>query len=205
MLHLMKRAYLEVKRPVHWIVWMVVLIVLSTLYPTEPAAYVRDPDHVPGVVVHVMDQYGRFINTALQIALPLVYRDPVGIAQLAYIAVATTAATHGLKYVVNDWHVDGIRLGQRPSGEGSRHNMPSGHSSMASCAVYFVCRRYGMRFAWIMVPVLALTMYARVALEAHTVSAVICGALIGLLMAAIFTSRYVARANDPGTLAPAAT
>jgi membrane-associated phospholipid phosphatase len=191
MLPLMKRAIVVVDRPTKLIVSMALLVVVSAIYPSDLTTYTHDPADPAGVVVHAVDQYGRFINTALQVALPLLHRDPVGAVQLVYIAVSATAATHGMKRLLNDWRIGGTRLGQRPSGDGSKHNSPSGHSSMASCAVYFVCRRYGLRFAWVMVPVLALTMYARVALNAHTVSAVLCGALIGFLFAAIFTSRVL--------------
>jgi lipid A 1-phosphatase len=86
--------------------------------------------------------------------------------------------------------------------------MPSGHSSMASCATYFVCRRYGLWHALYLLPILLLTMYARVALNDHTVSAVIVGALVGFVTAALFTSPYkpddaVQRKRHPQTRADA--
>ena len=82
----------------------------------------------------------------------------------------------------------GVRLGERP--HGGRHNMPSGHASLASSAVYFVGRRYGWWHLLYLVPVLLLTMFARVELDAHTGSAVIAGALIGIFSAALFTGKY---------------
>jgi membrane-associated phospholipid phosphatase len=185
---LVKTAWAEVHRPRRLIGWLIALIVLSTGYPSNLASYPQVTDVEPAI--SGADHYGRFINTALQVALPVVMRDPVGVVQLAYVAVGTTVFTHALKWLVNDWYVGGARLGQRPAGAHSKHNMPSGHASMSSCAVYFVCRRYGLRYAWLMVPVLLLTMFARVALGAHTVSAVVCGALIGFVVAAIFTSTY---------------
>jgi membrane-associated phospholipid phosphatase len=188
--HLIRIAWTEVHQPRRLIGWLILSILLSTAYPSDIASYAHETDG--GAAVLVADHYGRFINTVVQVALPVLMRDPVGAIQLAYVAVGTTVFTHGLKRLVNGWHVGGTRLGQRPGGPHSKHNMPSGHSSMSSCAVYFVCRRYGLRYAWLMVPVLALTMYARVALGAHTVSAVLCGALIGFVVAAIFTSRYQA-------------
>ena len=57
-----------------------------------------------------------------------------------------------------------------------------------SCAAYFVSRRYGWKHALYLVPILLLTMYARVELNDHTVSAVVVGALVGLVSAAMFTS-----------------
>jgi membrane-associated phospholipid phosphatase len=186
--HLARIAWTEVHQPRGLIGWLMLLIVLATAYPTDIGSYPHEAEG--GAAVMVADHYGRFINTVVQVALPVLMRDPVGAMQLAYVAIGTTIFTHALKRLVNDWHVGRTRLGERPGGPHSKHNMPSGHSSMSSCAVYFVCRRYGLRYALLMVPVLALTMYARVALGAHTISAVLCGALIGFVVAAIFTSRY---------------
>ena len=59
---------------------------------------------------------------------------------------------------------------------------------MAASATYFVMRRYGWAHALYLVPLLLLTLHARVALGAHTISAVLAGALVGLLAAAAFTS-----------------
>jgi membrane-associated phospholipid phosphatase len=126
----------------------------------------------------------------VQIAVPILLADKAGMIQLAYIAVTATVATHGVKRLVNDWTLFGTRIGQRPGGEDSKHNAPSGHSSMASCAAYFVCRRYGLWYAFLLVPILLLTMYARVMLNDHTISAAISGALLGLLTAAIFTTKF---------------
>ena len=61
---------------------------------------------------------------------------------------------------------------------------------MSSCGAYFVCRRYGWKLAWIVFPILLLTMYARVALNEHTISAVLAGGFLGLLVSAIFTTRH---------------
>lgn len=180
----------RVVRPRSLIVCLMILAAASAFYPSDLASYTSESDHPAGVLLHVVNDYGRFIDTLLQVALPVIFRDPVGAIQLACVAVSTTVLTQGAKRAFNNVAIGGTRLGQRPSGPGSKHNMPSGHSSMASCAVWFVCRRYGMRFAWAMMPILALTMYARVALGVHTISAVLCGALVGFLAAAFFTSRY---------------
>jgi lipid A 1-phosphatase len=187
----MKNIVLGVDRPTRLIAWLVVGIALTAVYPSDLGSYPPADQVQPAALVVAVDHYGRFVDTALQVALPLILGDSVGVGQLACVAVAATLATHGLKWFLNDKVVLGTRLGERPSNSHSKHNMPSGHSSMASCAVYFVCRRYGLRLAWVMVPVMLLTMYARFALEAHTVSAVLCGALIGILAAVLFTSRYV--------------
>lgn len=143
-----------------------------------------------GWLVRHTEDYGRYINTFLQVALPLATRDLTGLKQLMLVAVTGTLATHGMKRALNDVKIMGTRLGQRPSNTNSKHNMPSGHASLAGSGAYFVCRRYGLRFALFVVPILFMTMYTRVILDAHTVSAVLAGSLIGILTAALFTTKY---------------
>lgn len=192
---LMKRAYREVRPPEGFILACALGIPLSLSHPTDLARYPEAPPPQPWAVF--TEDYLRFANTAVQVALPLVMRDTIGMVQLVYVGVSTTLATHGIKRIVDDWEVGGTRLGERPSGPGSMYNMPSGHASQASCAVYFVGRRYGWWHLAYLVPILLLTMCARVALNAHTVSAVIAGALIGLVTAAIFTSKRNAGRAGP--------
>lgn len=169
----------------------VLLLFLCMLYPSDMqqdalTSHGKQPDSI----VQKTERYGRFVNTVLQVALPLATRDIIGLKQLVLIAFTGTLATHGLKRVLNDVEVMGIRLGQRPSGTHSKHNMPSGHSSLAASGAYFVCRRYGLKFALVVIPVLILTMYARVILDAHTIAAVLTGSLVGVLTTALFTTRY---------------
>lgn len=195
---LFKQAYDERDRPSRLQIFCVVGILLSIVFPTDLLSYRATPVDTSPLVVGT-DHYGRFVNTAVQAALPIVTGDSIGFVQLVYVALGTTAATHGLKFLLDKTQVWDARLGERPNG--GEHNMPSGHSSMASCAVYFVCRRYGWWHALYMVPILLLTMYARVQLEAHTIPAVIAGALVGILMAAIFTGK---RRQPPVPASPAA-
>jgi lipid A 1-phosphatase len=167
------------------------LLCLCIFYPSdlqEKSDFLHGKE--VGLLVHDTDRYGRFFNTFLQVALPIATRDIVGLKQLVVIAVAGTIATHGLKRALNDVEVVGTRLGQRPVNANSKHNMPSGHSSLAASGAYFVCRRYGYRLALVVVPILFMTMYARVMLDAHTISAVLAGALVGIFTAALFTTRY---------------
>lgn len=184
------RAYAEVRVP-RLLTWTLILAFVASIL--NPLSLDKHPskENFESVqpLVNGVENYGRFVNTALQIGVPLLLMDKVGLAQLAIIGVASTIATHGLKHVVNDWIIDGVRLGQRPSGANSKHNTPSGHSSLASSAVYFLARRYSYYFLIITVPVLLLTMLTRVALDAHTISGVVSGAFLGLLMATLFTSR----------------
>ncbi|MEO5565569.1 MAG: phosphatase PAP2 family protein [Luteimonas sp.] len=165
----------------------------STFFPSDLAGYASKVgiSRAP-TAVYDIDHYGRFFNTALQAGLPVVLGDKAGMLELAKVAVATTLATHLLKHALNNVHVKGTRLGQRPFSPDSSLNMPSGHSSMASCGAYFVSRRYGWKLAFLVLPVLALTMFARVSLDEHTVSAVISGALLGILVTALFTTPYKA-------------
>jgi lipid A 1-phosphatase len=180
-------AYAEVRRPVVLIVVLLIGIVLSAAYPTKLESYPVLPAGA-GVPMEVTltENYVRFVPTAVQVALPVVLGDKVGLVQLLYVALSTTIVTHGLKHFLDDCWVMHTRLGQRPNG--GSINMPSGHSSMASCAVYFIGRRYSPWLGLLLSIIVALTMYARVMLNAHTISAVIAGALVGCLTTALFTS-----------------
>ncbi len=174
-----------------------VLLLLCLFYPTNLHFSCDSTNNRRDMaLVHATEKYGRFVNTALQIALPLVMRDAVGLQQLVVVAITATAMTHGLKRALNDVDIMETRLGQRPCNAGSKHNMPSGHSSLAASGAYFVCRRYGLRYAFVVVPILILTMHARVALDAHSMSAVLAGALIGLLTTAMFTTRLQPRISQ---------
>lgn len=186
---LMRQAYAEAKVPRWFVLLCLGGILLAGSYPSDLPSYrpVREADAT--AFVHFTNSYLRFANTVVQVALPVAFADQIGMVQLAYVAISTTAATQGLKFLVNKWEFGGTRLGERPSGPTSNHNMPSGHSSMASCAVYYIGRRYGLWHLLYLVPIMLLTMYARVELGSHTIAAVIAGALIGVMMAAIFTSK----------------
>lgn len=183
---LARQAYAEVTPRKSLLIVCVLGIILSILWPTNLASY-RATAPEKTLLVLRTDHYLRFTNTIAQIAIPVIERDPVGMMQLLYVGVSTTLVTHGLKYLLDPVTVWGTRLGERPSG--GRHNMPSGHSSMAACALYYVCRRYGWHHALYMLPVTLLTMFARVEMNVHTASAVVAGALVGILMSAIFTSK----------------
>lgn len=177
--------------PLGRVLWLLGLVAFlsSTFYPSDMASYMSDRgiSRAPGLA-RATERYGRFINPVIQGGLPLVLGDREGLLELARVAVVTTLATHVLKHGLNRVHVGGTRLGERPSG--GDLNMPSGHSSMASSGAYFVTRRYGWRWGLVLIPIMLLTMFARVSLDEHTVSAVLSGALLGLLCTALFTTRW---------------
>lgn len=167
----------------------VVLFCLSIIYPSDMSFYLENKtDNVP-YHVDFIEHKARFTNTILQALLPIIMRDPVGLAQAINVGIATTIATHSMKFAFNNVHIGSTRLGQRPYSQNSSSNMPSGHSSMASCAAYFVARRYGYRWLFVLLPILILTMYARFMLDMHTLSATIAGASIGIICAIFLTSK----------------
>jgi len=135
---------------------------------------------------HWVENRGRFISTAAQVLIPLVLNDKVGLAQMLYSGLATTVSTHLLKHLKNDVHIGQTRLGERPNG--GRHNVPSGHSSMAGSALGFIWRRYGAWHLMYLLPILMATMATRVFLSAHTISAVLAGALLGVVVTYVMTS-----------------
>ncbi len=190
-IELSKYAYHDVRRPLQIILCYTMIFILVSLYPSDHSVrQLETPSPDTMAVARWTDDYGRFAVTALQVALPLLLKDKVGMMQLGFVAVSTTLTTHGFKRLTNEWMIDKTRLGQRPSGTESRHNMPSGHSSMASCAAFFVCRRYGMKYAILVIPIMLLTMLSRVVLDDHTISAVLSGGLLGIICTLLFTSCY---------------
>jgi membrane-associated phospholipid phosphatase len=140
-------------------------------------------------IVQKTEKYLRHTNSVLPIATVIVLRDWKGAGQIIGVIGAGIVASHGPKRLLNDVSIMGTRLGQRPSSKTSKHNMPSGHSTLASAGGWFMARRYSMWFLLLCLPITALTMYARVMLGAHTVSATIAGTILGVLVAALFVRR----------------
>lgn len=172
---------------------MALALVLATVFPTDLEQNYSEPrgGHQDELVVGV-ETYARHMNSVIPLAMALLLRDVSGLKQLAMITVVGIAATHGPKRLLNDVEIGGTRLGQRPGSPTSKHNMPSGHSSLASIGACFAVRRYSPWLGLIVWPVLLLTMYARVMLDAHTVSATIAGAVTGILVVAAFATPSIA-------------
>ena len=176
----------------HTIVLVLLLALIggAVVYPSDLPGYHAAPyDGAQDPLVTGTEDYGRHLNTLLALAVPLMARDPAGFRQLAVITLAGILATHGPKRLLDGLVIGATRLGERPHSPDSQHNMPSGHSALASSVVWFLGRRYSWWLALITVPITLLTMYARVMLNAHTFSAVIAGCLIGLVIAALFTTQ----------------
>ncbi|MBE1284431.1 MAG: phosphatase PAP2 family protein [Rhodobacteraceae bacterium] len=169
------------------LVWIAALVslVVATLYPSDMDGHYAESrkGHNSALVTGVED-YGRHVNTLVPLGTAIALRDIKGLLQIATVGFAGTVATHGPKRLLNDVEIFGTRLGQRPNG--GDHNLPSGHSSLASAGAYIAVRRYSKWLGVIVWPILFLTMYARYMLDAHTVSATIAGAIIGLLVADLF-------------------
>ena len=174
-----------------FIILLIGIIVLSSLYPSDlekDYSTTRGGQDMPFVVV--TEKYGRHINTLMPFALALISRDKNGIKQLLIITVSGILASHGPKRFLNNVQIMGTRLGERPFSPTSNHNTPSGHSTLAGASAYFVMRRYSWWFAIVVIPILLSTMYARVMLDQHTISATVAGAATGLLVAALFSTKF---------------
>ena len=174
------------------IVLLVTIILISSLYPSDlenDYSTYRGGEDISFVVS--TEKYGRHINTLLPFALAIISRDKAGFKQILVIAVSGIIASHGPKRILNNVKIMGTRLGQRPFSSTSKHNTPSGHSTLAGATAYFVMRRYSWWFAVIVIPVLLCTMYARVMLDKHTISATFAGAATGLLVAALFSTKFL--------------
>ncbi|GAA8066418.1 lipid A 1-phosphatase LpxE [Helicobacter pylori] len=138
------------------------------------------------LVFHFTEHYARFIPTILSVAIPLIQRDAIGLFQVANSSIATTLLTHTTKRALNNVTINNQRLGERPYG--GNFNMPSGHSSMVGLAVAFLMCRYSFKkYLWLL-PLVPLTMLARIYLDMHTIGAVLAGLGIGMLCVSLFTS-----------------
>ncbi|MDC1248751.1 MAG: phosphatase PAP2 family protein, partial [Planktomarina sp.] len=174
------------------IVLLVTIILISSLYPSDlenDYSTSRGGEDISFVVS--TEKYGRHINTLMPFALAIISRDKAGFKQILVIAVSGIIASHGPKRILNNVKIMGTRLGQRPFSSTSKHNTPSGHSTLAGATAYFVMRRYSWWLAVIVIPVLLCTMYARVMLDKHTISATLAGAATGLLVAALFSTKFL--------------
>ncbi len=189
-----KQAF-SIKFPKIFLTIMLIIFLSSAFYPTDKNFYLNERKPNAPKIARLTEDYIRFINNGLQVMLPIVLKDPIGIIQMINVSIITTAATQGLKEILNDVTVFSIRLGERPSGKSK--NMPSGHSSMASCGLYFVARRYGYKWLFLLIPILFLTMYTRFVFDAHTISATIAGASLGLFCAALCTSKFKKKEKPP--------
>lgn len=166
------------------------MIVSTAIYPSDMEQdYAIHRGGENSFVVMATEEYARHLNSLLPLAAIVALRDWNGLKQMAFVTVAGIAASHGPKRLLNDVTVKGTRLGQRPRSPDSQHNMPSGHSTLASAGGYFLIRRYSLWFSLIAVPIMLLTMYARVMIDAHTISATIAGAMTGILVTALFTTK----------------
>ncbi|MEM1236320.1 MAG: phosphatase PAP2 family protein [Pseudomonadota bacterium] len=171
-------------RHVAWVAAFAV-IVAAVFYPSDmDGHYSESKNGDDSALVVGVETYGRHLNSIIPLGTAIVLRDVRGLWQISAIVLSGTAATHIPKRLLNDVEVNGNRLGQRPNG--GEHNMPSGHSALASAGAYVAVRRYLKWFGLIVWPILFLTMYARYMLDAHTVSATIAGAIIGVLIADFF-------------------
>ncbi|MEW5951787.1 MAG: phosphatase PAP2 family protein [Elusimicrobiota bacterium] len=189
---LFKRACTEVCLPKKMLYCFIPICIIMMFYPSD-MKYYQSREKNKGIFVYSIEHYVRYVNTAAQAILPIIYRDPIGIAQACMVGASTTIAVHSLKRIFDKITIFGTRLGERPYNKNSSHNIPSGHCAMASSAMYFVYRRYGCKHLYYLLPITALTMYARLALKAHTVSAVASGCLVCIIAAAFFTSEYFSK------------
>src|SRR5690349_5672769 len=93
---LITSALTQVERPRRAMLVCVLVIVLSIVFPTDMNSYHATPPDRSPLVVDTND-YLRFINTAAQIAMPVLLGDEIGMMQFLFVALATTGATHVLK------------------------------------------------------------------------------------------------------------
>ena len=187
---ILKLPLLQIRRRPAAFTLVFAAVVAAAIYPSDLDMRQTPEDGGESLqTVQFVENYVRHVNWIFPLALAAASRDVTGLKQIAVITVAGTAATHIPKRLLNDVVIMDTRLGQRPFSAASSHNMPSGHSSLSAAGAYFLARRYSLWFAIVGITVLLLTMYARIALDAHTVSATIAGAGTGVIVAALFSTK----------------
>src|SRR5437763_10720958 len=95
-------AYASVRRPALLIVLLVLGILACGCYPTDLRSYPFLPEGTDTPTeVRVTEDYVRYVPTALQVAIPIVLGDRIGLVQLLYVGMSTTVATPGAKFLLN--------------------------------------------------------------------------------------------------------
>ncbi len=183
-------AYKEVNFNKKILFFLLLMFSITAFYPSD-MDYYKAREKNNNNYVYFVEEGLRFTNTAIQIALPILLADKIGIIQAAYVGIATTISVHFLKRAFNDINILKTRLGERPIG--SDYNVPSGHSAMATSAMAFVMIRYRWIYGLYLVPVSILTMLIRVLLKAHTISAVCSGAILGIIIGILLSSQYTGK------------
>lgn len=105
--------------------------------------------------------------------------DTDGMWQLGKTWVSSVALSYGLKFLVNS---------ERPNGD--NYAFPSAHTVSAFSTASYVHYRYGIKRAWPAYMAAGFTAWSRIHSDEHNWEDVIGGAVIGHVMARIFTDRY---------------
>lgn len=127
------------------------------------------------------------VGDALEFAVPavvlsssLIKKDWQGARQMGLGLAATIASTHVLKSVVHK---------QRPDGR-DNDSFPSSHTAVTMHAASFVHERYGWRWAAPVYATAAYVGYSRVYDDRHDEQDVLAGAVIGVVLARLFTTQF---------------
>jgi membrane-associated phospholipid phosphatase len=129
--------------------------------------------------------YIQLINSVATVAIK---GDQEGAKQLAYTLGASAAITEIGKKTLNNVHIAGNRLGERPNG--GDFNFPSGHTSWTTANAWFMYKRYGIKYAALPIAGAAFTAYSRIEAKKHDIKGVTAGALVGILSAEYFTTNF---------------
>ncbi len=129
--------------------------------------------------------YIQLINSVATVAIK---GDKEGAKQLAYTLGASAAITEIGKKTLNNVHIAGSRLGERPNG--GDFNFPSGHASWTTANAWFMYKRYGIKYAALPIAGAVFTAYSRIEAKKHNIKGVAAGALVGILSAEYFTTSF---------------
>lgn len=128
-----------------------------------------------------------FIPASAGLASLLLEDDLEGSEDLALSLASTFVLTHGLKRLIN-----------KPRPNGGNYAWPSGHTSISFASAAFLQKRYGWQFG---IPAYSLASYVawtRIDAGKHDWSDVVAGAVLGTVMAHVFTDRLEESGVDVG-------
>lgn len=114
--------------------------------------------------------------------------DKTGLKQNLVSQITNLTLTTLLKLGFNELKLLNYDLGRRP--DGTRYNVPSGHTSVVFTTSFHIQKRYGFKLALPFFILSIFTAYSRMYSNKHDLTAVVSGALLGMSSSYFFNTRH---------------
>lgn len=136
----------------------------------------------------------QYFNSGYCLYLAKYNQDDQGVKSYFKSFLLNTVVTHSLKRSLNNVYVQGDRLGQRPYG--GNLDFPSGHTSHAFNAAWYVKKRYGFKQSIPLLFTASFVGFSRVYTNHHTMAGMGFGILTGIITAEISTRVFDSSADS---------